>query len=152
MIYLNKQKGFCFPFVSGVGRVVCEAVSLPCLWIVVSLHLFSATFSHISIYKHKSWTETLHKTHFLTSSLGCVSHSCVQYMSSLTANTLKASQTCSQLERLATCCSLKTSGMLATLGCLLVPLAGMGWPHLISRTESPLSSNPTSNILHRLSS
>lgn len=83
------------------------------------------------LFINRSWNETLHRTHFLTSSLGCVSRSCVQYMNSLTANTLKATQTCSQLERLATCCSLRTSGMLATLSCRLVPLAGMGWPHLI---------------------
>lgn len=65
----------------------------------ISLHLVSATFSHISIYKHKSWTEILHRTHVLISShkLDCASHSCVQYLNSLTANTLKASQTCSQL-------------------------------------------------------
>lgn len=57
----------------------------------VSLHPVSATFSHIS------WTEILHRTCVLISSLDCASHSCVQYLTSLTANTLKASQTCPQL-------------------------------------------------------
>lgn len=138
MVHLSTQRAFLFPLCflcweSGTwGWIAAMPLHRR------QSHLFSATFSQISIYKHRSWTETLHKTRFLTGSLGCVSHSCVQYMNSLTANTLKASQTRSQLVRLATCCSLKTSGMLATLSCRLVPLAGMGWPRLISRTKPHL--------------